>query len=265
MKKIILPLFLVIALLHACTNRNGNTQGYHQGSTVKLGSGEASSWIRVGKNEKPIAIGIRFSTSVLDQLGKDNRIGDMPTNTIFLTLPEVKNLTPFNQIGVNWKPLGKEGYTSFRKPLFHFSFRLMSASEEQQSSNNTSNASQATNMPVPGFLPGVYVLCEGEENEMVSHWMDRRSPELDPANEMSFTQAFMYGFYKGKVTAYEPVITLDFLRNTRGFTRNIPQPEKFAKSGFYPTKMTVERTNGYVHVILEGFLYREQSPIGSTI
>ena len=91
---------------------------------------------------------------------------------------------------------------------------------------------------------------------MGAHWIDVTSPEISGA---PFTQTFIYGSFDGRVTFYEPMITLDFLKNNSNFERAIPQPAKVQKSGWYPTKMKVAKHDGLTEVILDGFIYRQQS------
>lgn len=94
---------------------------------------------------------------------------------------------------------------------------------------------------------------------MGKHWVDVTSPELNPNNPQPFTQTFIYGSYDSKVVFYEPMITLDFLKTTANFERLIPQPAKVQQSGYYPTKMRVQKQGNAVSIILEGLVYRTAS------
>ena len=55
------------------------------------------------------------------------------------------------------------------------------------------------------------------------------------------------------------MITRDFLQNTNKFERSIPQPAKFEKAGYYPTKMKVEKHGQQVEVTLSDFQQRQAS------
>ena len=80
------------------------------------------------------------------------------------------------------------------------------------------------------------------------------SPEL---SGQLFKQTFIYGSYDGKVTFYEPMITEAFIKANPTFERAIPQPAKFQKPGYYPTKMRIEKQNGVTNVILESFVLQQ--------
>ena len=112
------------------------------------------------------------------------------------------------------------------------------------------------NWPAPAYLPVTYFNAGGGVPKMGAHWVDLTSGEF---NGKAFTETFIYGGYDGKVTFYEPMITLDFLKSSNNFERSIPQPAKFQKRGWYPTKMKIIKHDGLTDVILDGFTFREQS------
>jgi len=112
------------------------------------------------------------------------------------------------------------------------------------------------NWPAPAYLPAGYFNAGGGVPQMGAHWVDPTSGEF---NGLGFTQTFIYGSYDGKVTFYEPMITLEFLKATSNFERTIPQPAKVQKTGYYPTKLRVVKHDGLTEIILDGFAYRTQS------
>jgi len=91
---------------------------------------------------------------------------------------------------------------------------------------------------------------------MGSHWVDATSSEL---NGKPFTETFIYGSFNGEVTFYEPMITLEFLKNQKKYERAIPVPAKFQETGWYPTSMKVVKHDGQTDVILDKFVYRQKS------
>ena len=86
--------------------------------------------------------------------------------------------------------------------------------------------------------------------------IDVTSPEF---NGQPFSQTFIFGSYAAKLAFLEPMITLDFLKQTNNFVRSIPQPAKFQKTGYYPTKMRVSKVNGVTNIILKDFVLRQAS------
>jgi len=88
------------------------------------------------------------------------------------------------------------------------------------------------------------------------HWVDVTSPKF---NGQPFTQTFIIGSYDSKVTFYEPMITLDFLKNITNHERNIPQSARVQKSGWYPTKQQIVKHDGVTEVIFAAFVFRAKS------
>ncbi len=85
---------------------------------------------------------------------------------------------------------------------------------------------------------------------------DGTSPELA---KQTFTQTFIFGSYIGKVTFYEPMITEAFIKANPAFERTIPPPSNFQSSGYYPTKMRIQKIMDVTNIILEDFVYRTVS------
>ncbi|MEJ7680301.1 MAG: hypothetical protein WKG06_21090 [Segetibacter sp.] len=103
------------------------------------------------------------------------------------------------------------------------------------------------------YLPQNYV-PNPPVPQMGKHFIDVTSSEL---NGHPFTRTFIYGTYDRKVTFYEPMITLAFLKANANFERSIPQPVKYKKAGYYPTEMRVIKHDGLTDVILDGFVQRQ--------
>jgi hypothetical protein len=69
---------------------------------------------------------------------------------------------------------------------------------------------------------------------------------------------FVYGACDGEVIFWEPMITLDLLRDTPDSCLEIRQPEAFQRAGYYPTQYCVRQDRvGRRTVSLERFRYSE--------
>jgi hypothetical protein len=63
--------------------------------------------------------------------------------------------------------------------------------------------------PAQDYMPSTYVAIPGGVPMMGAHWIDVTTDEL---NGKPFTQTFLYGSYGGKVSFFEPMIILAFLK-----------------------------------------------------
>jgi hypothetical protein len=91
---------------------------------------------------------------------------------------------------------------------------------------------------------------------MGNHLLDSQSPELK--DSLPFTSTFIYGAFEGELIFWEPMITLDVLREARDSCLEIRQPQAFRRSGYYPTQYCVRQDGqGQRTVSLERFRYAE--------
>ena len=159
--------------------------------------------------------------------------------------------TPFKFIMLNWNASGHEPVGIYDLPHFDMHFYLNSPTEVA----TFVDPSKLNADPAEGYIPAMHMAAAAVPT-MGKHWVDLNSPELQGA---TFMQTFIYGSYDGKIVFYEPMITLDFLKITNSFQRPIPQPNKFSKSGYYPTVLQITKQNGQVNIILSGFVMRQAS------
>ncbi|RYY11325.1 MAG: hypothetical protein EOO04_35440 [Chitinophagaceae bacterium] len=167
---------------------------------------------------------------------------------------QVKTLTPFKHIGLDYNPEGHEPAAVYGLPHFDVHFYLMSETERMAIPPYEVDSSKFVAVPTKEYMPVNYIALPGGVPQMGRHWADVTSPELAG---QKFTQTFIYGSYNNNVTFYEPMITLDFLKVTSSFTRDIPQPSKVKVSGYYPTKMNVSKHDGLTDITLMAFVYRD--------
>ncbi|MGZ5134622.1 MAG: hypothetical protein ACXWCG_05715, partial [Flavitalea sp.] len=141
-------------------------------------------------------------------------------------------------------------------PHFDFHFYMMSSEQVKNIPPYELDSLKFKNWPAPAYFPTSYFNAGGGVPQMGAHWVDLTSGEF---NGQQFTQTFIYGSYNGNVTFYEPMITLEFLKNNNNYQRAIPQPAKVQKTGWYPTKLRVIKHDAVTDVILDEFVYRQQS------
>jgi hypothetical protein len=84
-------------------------------------------------------------------------------------------------------------------------------------------------LPIPGGVPG-----------MGKHWVNLTSPEMAPVNPATFTHTFIYGSFNGKVTFYEPMITLATLQGKTTINQPIIPATQFNPTGtHYPSEYNI--------------------------
>ena len=254
MKKSIL-LAAFSAVLFSCT-KDENKASVQAGPEVAVHEGKSWTWIHVDGKNKPLEVGISINEAALNSVPLNEDGGDdhhSHDNNLFVPLPaKAKEVTPFRSIMLNWNPGGHEPAPIYTLPHFDVHFYMTSEDDVM----DMIDPQKLEAKPAADYIPAQHMDGPGVPM-MGKHWIDVTSPELQPGN--TFTQTFIYGSYDSKVTFYEPMITLDFLKNTVHFERSIPQPAKFQQSGYYPTKMKVMKRGGATHIVLTDFVERQAS------
>ncbi len=254
MKKLfIAALILPLLYLSSCHKKDDAAPHLFTGSNVKIGNGAAHAWIETDEQNHPKSAGITFDQSAFSNLPATDG------NEYILSLPADKLGLPFDHIGLNWNPHGHPPEHVYDKPHFDVHFYMIDEHAQMGIPAFETDSTGFLNYPAPGYLPANYVPIPGGEPMMGAHWVDLTSPELNQSAPQPFTQTFIFGSFGGQVIFYEPMITLDFLTKTQTFTRDIPQPQKFGKDGYYPTIMSITHADGSVNITLSGYVFRSRS------
>lgn len=211
----------------------------YYGAAVKMGKGEARSFITISASGEPQELGVEMSKNALERLPDDHH-----NSAFLLPLPGIaKEATAFDHIQVDWNAHGHAPFF-YQLPHFDFHFYLSPLSERRAIPSYKSNPHGFDNNPQPGYLPPTYIAPPGgEEAEMGKHWVDATSPELPWNAGERFTKTFIYGSYNGQVTFLEPMVTLDHLKNGAESSTPIPQPALFARHTYYPQVFNVYKEN----------------------
>jgi hypothetical protein len=254
-------LFLVLFSAFSCKKEDkkpvnlSNRAGYFKSEPVAMGYGTLYSWIQFNSDGIPVCMGFTMSEDAIKGLSKEASTTHNHNDVFEVDLPKPAKYpysTPFDHIAINWNAAGHVP-SVYVFPHFDCHFYTMTSAERHMIPAFAQDSMKFKNYPSSDYFPANYVPAPGGEPEMGSHWVDVTSPEL---NGGKFTQTFIYGSYDGKVNFLEPMITLEFLKQTTYFTRSIPRPLKVQKTGYYPYKMSIVQTKGEYSVVLDSFEYR---------
>lgn len=261
MKRIFILFAAVTGLLVSCKKDDHNDKGgTFKGPEMQIHDGKAWTWIELDRQGNPTQLAVSVTDAALnsmpvDSTGEGGDHEDME-NSWELTFHPKASIVPFKFLGMGWNPSGHPPMEIYGKPHFDFHFYMMTPSEVAAIPPYEADSTKFKNAPAADYLPANYFNAGGGVPQMGAHWVDVTSSEF---NGQPFTQTFLYGSYDGKVTFYEPMITLAFLKSATSFERSIPQPSKVQKSGWYPTKLKITKHDGLTDVIVTGFVYRTQS------
>jgi hypothetical protein len=252
MKKILIMALAAGTFFTSCKKDNDRS-GIFKGPEAEVYDGKAWTWVELNKEGNPERVAISISNAALNSVktGDGGAGGHDHHNNVVLRFHQKADVTLFKHVWLNWNPDGHPPVGIYNKPHFDFHYYMISSEERETHVDPVKLDAALT----ADYLPANHIGVDPVPT-MGKHYVDVTSPEL---NGQPFTQTFIFGSYDSKLTFWEPMITLDFLKNTTNFERTIPQPAKFQKTGYYPTRMRVAKANGATNIILEGFVLRQAS------
>jgi Hypothetical protein TTHB210 len=243
------------------------------GGDQKLGNGTIKTYAELGANGKPIAIGVTFTRQALEGLpvtktttgrcfdiNKNGRIdpaseceGDYEYR---LAMPEklsVRGDIPFKWVGFNWHPGGHVPPGIFDLPHFDMHFYMVSHKEIDAIRLgacdifiNCDDRKRALVPVKPKYVHPDHINVGATVSLMGNHLINSKSPEFGrtPDTKKKFTHTWIFGAYDGKITFYEPMITLEYLQSRPKSCFNIKSPKAWQKAGYYPTRYCIRYNAG---------------------
>jgi hypothetical protein len=206
------------------------------------------------KNSAPVELGVEIPASALKNLPAT--MSDM-----VLPLPqEAQSLTPFRYLGMEWNPEGHEPDKIYTMPHFDFHFYIQSLEERNSIDPGACQGVDCADFEramkaVPAeYQPRGYKNVGAVVPRMGNHLIDPASPEF---NNQPFTRTFLYGAYDGKITFYEPMLTLQYLQSQPNEYLDLKLPAAYAQTGYYPTRYSVryDPSKQVYRISLERFVY----------
>ncbi|GGC54069.1 DUF5602 domain-containing protein [Hoyosella rhizosphaerae] len=253
---------MTFALTTACGS-DDTTDGVHYGQPEQVGEGEARTYVVVDDDGAPTEVGVRITENALTGL-PDSPEGPPPV--WILDLPDEASDTVFDHVSLDWASHGHEPPGLFDVPHFDVHFYMVSEDAiDAISPADPDFASKAENLPEDRYIPAGYVVPPGPPvsaqavPNMGVHWVDSADP-LVPG-EYEFESTLIMGTWDGDLIFVEPMVTHEFLLQKETRTTDIPQPEAYQMSGYFPTTYTVsyDADTGEHLITLGGLEWREAS------
>lgn len=279
-----LSFLLLMGFISACTNLNSKRI---PGAITEVGNGVIESYAEVDAEGVPLAIGVEFSETSLENLPEKltdgNRCADLngddiverasecsPWHERVLPLPtgiSRRSDIPFKWVLLNYNPEGHIPPGVWDIPHFdvHFYmepiedvFALMPGPCGPE--HIRCDQFEIAIKPVPSnYIHDDFKNVDAAAPAMGNHLVDPTAPEF---NGDPFTRSWIFGAYDGKITFWEEMLSVDYLKSKPEKCVPIKLPEAVAKSGYYPTTVCTrhDAENAGITVSVEEFKYREAEP-----
>ena len=233
-------------LTFSTSNSHPEKMNTFYGPAKPFGKGVARTMVTMTHDGAPLAIGIKLSERTLENLPPD-------IEEFSLQLPNKAKGLAFDHIDLGWNPEGHEPPGIYDIPHFDIHFYMISGEEQM----GITDPDLAEILPPNEFWPANYFPTPGFVPMMGKHWLNMFADELQPGGV--FTQTFIYGSYNGEFIFYEPMITLDYLKEKTSMQYDISQPAEFQRTGYYyPTTYSInyDSTKKEYTILLEGMVLR---------
>jgi hypothetical protein len=282
---------MTCVLLGGCATTPGTaTSSRALGASSTLGGGPVASYAEFGPSGAPTAIGVVIGARTLDTLpaapsdghrcydaNKDGAV-DLRTecrgwHERVLPLPSEASRRPdipFKWALLNWNPHGHIPPGVYDAPHFDVHFYIEPIENVFSIEPGPCGPEQVRCdqfalglKPVPAaYMHPDFKNVEAVAPAMGNHLVDLSAPEF---NGVPFTRTFIYGVYDGRVTFYEEMVTVKFLRSQPATCFPIKTPKAVAVAGYYPTRSCIrfEASRSEYTVSLEGFEMRPASAPGA--
>jgi hypothetical protein len=225
--------------------------GVHRqyGPPVTLGDGKVRTYVVLDAkaDQRPLEVGVAIDARTMEgALPADMRM--MP-----IALP-AQAPAPYRFVLFDWNPLGHAPPGVFDIPHFDVHFYVVPEADVAAiTPDDPAFAQKANNLPTGDYLPPLYVVGKppGATPASVAftgmgvHWQDLLSPEYQrilgrPQDYQPFTKTYVYVSWDGRMTAFEPMITREYLLRRIDETVPVRQPAKYAEAGWYPGAYRIE-------------------------
>lgn len=213
------------------------------GPEQQVGDGSARTFATISHTGVPQEIGVIFTKEALSGL---------PTTNTLYTLElhhKAIEATPFEHVVVGLNPghaLPPSGSIGA-----HFDVRFFMITNEERLTIPAPPAPGFDVYPPAGYLPA------GLVPYVTSAQIGRNWPSGSFVAGQTVNHTMVWGTYNGKVIFINPAVTLAELASGNRSSVAYPQPQYFAKHGYYPTKYNIyEDDKGSHYVTLSDFVWQ---------
>lgn len=222
----------------------------NKGPEVQVGNGQARTFVTINQKAVPQEIGVMVT---------DEALSGLPTEDVLYTLElpqKAIGATPFNHVvlglSAHGHPLPPSGSIG---PHFDVRFFMMTKEEREAIPAPATSGYPAGGgfdvSPPAGYLPNNYVMNSAKA-KVGRHWSQSITT---PDTTVNYTMA--YGTWNGAFTFLAANVTLATVQNGTNISVPYPQPQYFAKHGYYPTKYNVYKDDKGNHIInLSDFVWQ---------
>lgn len=222
------------------------------GGTAVVSGQKVTSWARVAANGSVTEVGITLPLGVAQNPPSQPGTGPLGAVAVIPFPREARESTYFDHLELHWNPHGHPPACCFGVPHFDIHFYGVPEALVRQVAPPDTAPPAAERLPAGYAYPGINECVP----EMGVHAM--RPGDLLPNGK--FTAVMVAGFYKGRMTFIEPMVTRKKLLEKRSFSLDVPRPAQLGRATQYPTRFSAayDPAAKVYRLVFSGFTARDK-------
>jgi len=228
--------------LTGCGGSDSSSSGDQtiNGASQQVAGATVSTFARVDSNNTVLMAGAQVPLAVLTNPPAAPGTGNAGALVTIAFPAQVQQSTYLNHFEMHWEPNGHPP-AAFQVPHFDLHFYNQTVAQV------AAVAPPDPTPPAADHVPAGYTYAGADQTvpQMGVH-------AVDPSQlQNGFTDVMIAGFYGGRMTFVEPMVTQAMLAQKQNFTLAVPRPAVLGLSTRYPTKFTATYdagTNAYTFV-----------------
>ena len=224
------------------------------GATATIGGRAVSSWATVDRNNVVTEVGVTLPLAVIENPPAQPGSGPLGAIAVLPFPAQAQSSTFLNHVEMHWNPSGHEPGRYENIPHFDLHYYAVPESEVRAIAPGRDPAAPATNQVPDGYLyPGQDALVP----QMGVHAVSKAefAPGAPP-----FSASMILGYYNGRMTFVEPMITQELLKSRKTISLPIARPAVLGRATRYPTRFTgtYDARAGAYQLVLSDFVTAAQ-------
>ncbi len=228
-----------------------------EGQAVDFNGAKVTTWAKLDDKGAVAEVGFTIPFASIQNAGSSGSTHDHPVIFTADFPKQVSETTSINHFEFDWMPGGHEP-ARYMAP--HFDFHFYMVDKATVAAVDCTNGTQADPAIVPdGWFPAV-----PPDTDPKPFCIPNMGYHALPASEFTspgvfkeglFDKVMLSGFYNGKLTFIEPMITKAQMEKKESFTLPVPQPKSFGRATLHPTsfKATYDADENAYDFVLSDF------------
>ena len=224
------------------------------GATATIGGREVSSWATIDGNNVVTEVGVTLPLGVIQNPPAQPGSGPLGAIAVLPFPAQAQSGTFLNHFEMHWNPDGHEPARYEHSPHFDLHFYAVPEADVRAIAPGVDPAPPAADRVPDGYLyPGPNALVP----QMGVHAVSKAefAPGAPP-----FDASMILGYYNGRMTFVEPMITQELLLSKQTISLPIARPAVLGRATRYPTRFTgtYDARAGAYQLVLSDFVTAAQ-------